>query len=168
MKFAFSHDKQAHALNVERAGDDFVIEPDGTQAHATLLSIAPPRITFLYQGRVVTARVASDGKKHWVHLDGATFEFEREDTTARRSHTHGAREGTGSGIVVAPMPGQVRAVLVNQGDAVTEGQPLVLLEAMKMELKVSAPHAGTVANILVTPGQSVDREQILGEITGYE
>lgn len=101
-----------------------------------------------------------------MHVDGATFVLERADSRTQRGHAHGAREGTGSGIVVAPMPGQVRGVLIKEGDAVTEGQSLVILEAMKMELKVNAPHDGIVSKIFVTQGQSVEREQILAEVVG--
>lgn len=165
MKLTLAHNKQPHSLTVERAEDGFDIESEGTHASAQVLSVSAPRITFLYNGKVVTARVANDGKNQWVHVNGKTFVFERKEENTRHSQTRSAHEGAGSGVILAPMPGQVRAVLVQQGDTVTEGQPLVLLEAMKMELKVSAPHAGTVTKLLVTEGQSVEREQILGEIT---
>ena len=164
MKFVYLLNKESHILDVERAGDDFEIEVNGERARVQVISFVPPRITFLYNGKIVDARVAGEGKKRWVHVDGATFLLERADARTPRGHSHGAREGTGSGIVIAPMPGQVRGVLVSEGEAVTEGQPLVLLEAMKMELKVGAPHDGVVARIFVTQGQSVEREQVLGEI----
>ncbi len=164
MKFIYTHNEQTHTLDVEHAGDAFEIEINGERSHVQVISFTPPRLTFSHNGKIFSARVASDGKKSWVHLDGTTFVLERADARTQRGHSHGAREGTGSGIVVAPMPGQVRGVLVNAGDAVTEGQPLVILEAMKMELKVSAPHDGVVAKILVTQGQSVEREQILGQV----
>jgi biotin carboxyl carrier protein len=64
------------------------------------------------------------------------------------------------------MPGQVRAVLVNVGDSVEKGQALALLEAMKMEIKIAAPHAGKVAQVLVQVGQVVERGQQLFEISG--
>ena len=62
------------------------------------------------------------------------------------------------------MPGQVRAVNVSEGDAVTKGQTLLVLEAMKMEIRVHAPRDGVVKKLLVKQGQTVEREQILIEI----
>lgn len=168
MKLVYTHNAKTHTLDVERAGDDFEIEINGERARVKLISFAPPRITFAYDGKTFSARVASDGKKRWVHVDGATYVLERGDSRTQRAQSPGAREETGSGIVVAPMPGQVREVLVNEGDAVGEGQPLVLLEAMKMELKVSAPRDGIVSKIFVMQGQSVERGQVLGEIKAAE
>ncbi|MBI3242612.1 MAG: acetyl-CoA carboxylase biotin carboxylase subunit [Chloroflexi bacterium] len=64
----------------------------------------------------------------------------------------------------AAMPGLVRNVLVKEGDLVEKGQALVLLEAMKMEIRVAAPHAGKVVKVLVSPGETVDRGQRLIEL----
>ena len=58
--------------------------------------------------------------------------------------------------VTAPMPGNILKVNVNVGDKVKEGQVLVVLEAMKMENEIMAPCAGTVKQILVTKGATVD------------
>jgi biotin carboxyl carrier protein len=66
----------------------------------------------------------------------------------------------------AAMPGQVRAVLVNEGDLVEKGQALALLEAMKMEIRVAAPHAGRVAKVFIAAGQVVDRGQQLFDLIG--
>jgi biotin carboxyl carrier protein len=66
------------------------------------------------------------------------------------------------------MPGQVRAVNVSEGDAVTKGQTLLILEAMKMEIRVQSPQTGTVKKLFVEQGQSVEREQILVEIEEHK
>ena len=64
---------------------------------------------------------------------------------------------TGAGEAVnAPMPGTILKVNVTQGQAVKEGQVLVVLEAMKMENEIMAPKSGTVNQVLVTKGASVD------------
>ena len=64
---------------------------------------------------------------------------------------------TGSGeAVAAPMPGTILKVNVQKGDAVKEGQVLVVLEAMKMENEIMAPKAGTVTQVAVVRGASVD------------
>ena len=58
--------------------------------------------------------------------------------------------------VTAPMPGNILKVNVNVGEKVTEGQVLVILEAMKMENEIMAPCAGTVTQVLVQKGATVD------------
>jgi biotin carboxyl carrier protein len=65
------------------------------------------------------------------------------------------------GSLVAPMPGTVVRVEAAPGAAITAGQVLVVLEAMKMEHSVRAPHDGTVAEILVSQGQAVDQGTVL-------
>ncbi|GAA1319664.1 acetyl/propionyl/methylcrotonyl-CoA carboxylase subunit alpha [Pseudonocardia xinjiangensis] len=68
------------------------------------------------------------------------------------------------GSLLAPMPGGVVRVLAGPGDAVTAGQPLVVLEAMKMEHTVAAPVDGIVADMAVAPGAQVDTGQVLAVV----
>ena len=63
--------------------------------------------------------------------------------------------------VIAPMPGQIKAILVREGDKVTEGQKLLIMEAMKLENKLPAPRAGTVKHVLVRDGDIVSQGQEL-------
>ena len=72
----------------------------------------------------------------------------------------------GGGAVVSPMPGTVVTVPVTAGDVVTARQPLVVLEAMKMELPVAAPFDGTVAAVHVAPGDRVAGGTLLVELEG--
>ena len=62
----------------------------------------------------------------------------------------------GADAMPSPMPGNILRVLVNVGDTVTENQPLMILEAMKMENEIVAPKAGVVAGIHVKEGQVVN------------
>jgi propionyl-CoA carboxylase alpha chain len=74
-----------------------------------------------------------------------------------------------AGSLVAPMPGAVLRILVAAGDVVAAGQPMLALEAMKMEHQVVAPVGGTVAEIFVQVGQQLDHGQVLVRIeTGDE
>jgi biotin carboxyl carrier protein len=63
------------------------------------------------------------------------------------------------------MPGQVVKILVAEGEAVRRGQPLMVLEAMKMEIRINAPRDGHVTRLLCQPGQVVERGQTLLELT---
>ncbi len=67
----------------------------------------------------------------------------------------------GGGEVLAPMPGNIVEILVEVGDTVTEDDPVLTLEAMKMENEIVAGRAGQVKEILVTPGQNVATDEPL-------
>ena len=107
---------------------------------------------------------SSDGSSHafassWVAnslhlwLDGNLFIFERIENTQRSP-----REQINVGInVFAPMPGTVLQVLVEVGGLVEQGDRLIIMESMKMELLIDAPQAGVVKRISVTEGSQVDK-----------
>ncbi len=63
--------------------------------------------------------------------------------------------------IESPMAGAVKELLVAVGEAVTEGQEVVLLESMKMEIPVEATGSGSVTEIKVAPGDTIDEGQVL-------
>jgi len=67
----------------------------------------------------------------------------------------------GDAPIISPMPGKILKILVEQGESVAKGQPLLILEAMKMEHTLKAPRAGVVAAILKAQGDSIDGGIIL-------
>ena len=71
------------------------------------------------------------------------------------------RPGAASGDIMAPMPGKVLQVLVKEGDAVEEGQPLLVLEAMKMENVIKAAVNGKVSVVKAAQGQAVEKGALL-------
>ncbi len=87
-----------------------------------------------------------------------------EAPTVDASVGRAQREHGAVATVVAPMPGQVIAVRVAEGDSVEAGQTLVVLEAMKMENAVTAPAVATVSRMLVEAGQQVQRGDSLVEL----
>jgi acetyl-CoA/propionyl-CoA carboxylase biotin carboxyl carrier protein len=93
----------------------------------------------------------------WIGRDGHQLEL----TPARAGG--GDLSATGDSLA-APMPGTVLLVHVSDGDQVNEGDVLVVLESMKMELSVSAPHDGTVSGLSVKPGDKVALREILLEV----
>ena len=96
-----------------------------------------------------------DRSKQLVDVDGEVFEigWPRHDGTGHASAADGA--------IFAPMPGKVIAVDVSEGDAVTAGQRLMVLEAMKMEHALTAPFDGTVTGLEASEGGQVQVEAVL-------
>jgi biotin carboxyl carrier protein len=108
------------------------------------------------------AWAAGTGDERWVFLDGEAFRFEIVREGSRRSR--GAHEGS----LAAPMPATVVRIQVPAGSAVTKGQTLIVLEAMKMELPVHAPADGTVVAVLCREGELVQAGAPLVEFTRTE
>lgn len=68
------------------------------------------------------------------------------------------------GLLEAPMPGKILELLVAEGDEVEEGQPVAILEAMKMENELKAPATGKVASVSVAESDNVEKNQTILEI----
>jgi biotin carboxyl carrier protein len=146
-------------LDISSNGKTFALTLDDKTIQAEILHAEIGKLDLLIDGQRVTAYVSSDNAKRWVTVNGQTFVLTKSSGARKGGHAHHA-----PGELTAPMPGQVRTVNVSEGDAVTKGQTLLVLEAMKMEIRVQAPQYGLVRKLLVKQGQTVEREQMLIEI----
>lgn len=100
----------------------------------------------------------------WIETDGLVFDrgWAWKVTKPRFS---GAAGGSASdGALRAPMPGKIVAAPVKAGDAVVKGQPVVVLEAMKMEHALTAPFDGIVGEIGVAVGDQVTADAVLAVV----
>lgn len=144
------------ALEVTSDGRAYSVPLDGHDHRVELIESSGGRLELLIDGRRVLAYVSSEGQHRWVTVGGRTFMLTRASTFRRGLGTH-----DGASELSAPMPGQVRAVNVNAGETVAKGQVLVVLEAMKMEIRLQAPFDATVASVNAAVGETVEREQVL-------
>lgn len=112
-------------------------------------------------GRTVRASVTRDGERRWVTVGGKTVVIERDAGRRRGGDTH-------AGGLESPLPGRVIAVDVDAGDTVHAGQTLVLIEAMKMEHPIKAPHAGVVVAVRCKGGDMVQPGVALIELKEAE
>ncbi|GAA3681260.1 acetyl-CoA carboxylase biotin carboxylase subunit [Nonomuraea antimicrobica] len=102
----------------------------------------------------------------WLGRDGASWTF-----TRHLIGDPGDRPGAaaaGDGVVRSPMPGTVLLVKAQVGDRVSEGQPLVIVEAMKMEHTVTAPRDGVLSELPAQAGRPVDMDAVLAVVTAEE
>jgi biotin carboxyl carrier protein len=100
-----------------------------------------------------------------VHVNGVaipmTIVNEPGQRLAGAARRRGRDAGAGPRTIVAPMPGRIVKVLVKPDETVFAGQPLVVVEAMKMENELRAPRAGAVAEVRVREGSSVEANAVL-------
>lgn len=161
MRYRFQSAGKTYTIILERHGQGYRAIVDGLSYELEVLDDQPGALSLRFEGRPLTVYWAVDGGSKWAALDGCTYLLEKPTASLRRA----AGERPGEAVLRAPMPAQVRSVEVTQGEHVTQGQTLLLLEAMKMEIRLQAPHAGQVARLLVRPGQQVDRDQTLVELS---
>lgn len=156
MKLIFDHDSQSFPIDLILSAKSYRVTIGDKTVEIEILQVKDAKLDLLIDGKRVTAYVSSDNAKRWVTVNGQTFVLTKSSGAKRRGtgHDHASE-------LAAPMPGQVRAVNVVEGETVTKGQTLLVLEAMKMEIRIQAPFDGMVSSILVKVGQTVEREQIL-------
>ncbi|MFI6902650.1 biotin carboxylase N-terminal domain-containing protein [Nonomuraea sp. NPDC050394] len=124
--------------------------------------VAGERAVLTLGGRVTSYTFARDGETVWIGRDGGAWAL-----TRHRIGDPGDRPGAaggGDGVVRSPMPGTVLLVKAAVGDQVSKDQPLVVVEAMKMEHTVTAPVDGVVRELPVRAGQSVDMDAVLAVV----
>ena len=161
MKYTFRDLTGTHEVEVVPTGGGFIVRSGGREIDVRAVELGGGRLELALPGRTVTLHAAVDGETRWIAFKGRTYELRRETTS--HSRRAGAADA-GEGVLRAPMPGQVRSIEVAAGDAVQKGQTLLLLEAMKMEIRIQSPLDGTVAALPVAEGDQVEREQVLIEI----
>jgi 3-methylcrotonyl-CoA carboxylase alpha subunit len=119
----------------------------GSETHTVRL--APPL-------RVARLPTITHGDEIVVFQAGRAFAFSEVTMNAG-----GQGAGAGDGVVVSPMPGHIISVMVAEGDAVIKGTPLVMMEAMKMEMTLVAPVDGVVTGLAAKAGERVPEGAVL-------
>jgi 3-methylcrotonyl-CoA carboxylase alpha subunit len=156
---------QSHGTTRRR----FDLEYDGQPVRAVLTYDAPLRLQ-VAEGSEGTLQFTAQGDGLWVQFNGArTHSTVHAQGETRHVFTpqgatriglldplaHAGETAQEGGRLTAPMPGKVVSFAVKAGDKVKTGQPLAVMEAMKMEHTIAAPHDGTVAELLYAPGDQV-------------
>jgi len=124
---------------------------------------APELYSVLFGGRSYEMLVHPDRSDYTITFRSDQFQVQVEDERTRRLNTGRKAPALPHGElpVRAPIPGLVVSVLVKIGDEIADGQPLIILEAMKMENEIRSLRAGTVRNVIVAQGQRVEQNEIL-------
>ena len=171
----------AQRFIVRVEGEEFEVELR-TEGDQTIALIGEQRYVLRASSvHGVTVRAADAHTHHTVILDGlrrpeqvsiagqaldVEVETAQEAALARALSRRGG--GHGAGDVTSPMPGRVVRATVAEGDEVTAGQPIIIVEAMKMENELQAPVAGVVGRLHVSAGDTVDAGALLCTIEPHD
>ncbi len=149
--FTFHHGEQSLEVRVVFGWEGLRLGLPGGEVPAAVAETGDGALALRLGDGSFTARVLRRGLQRWVLLEGQSFVLTLHDDM----HGLGGEAGA-SGRVVAPMPGKVTAVLAKVGDSVSEGAPLLRLEAMKMEHTLTAPHDGPLEALNCAAGDLVE------------
>ncbi|RLA55918.1 MAG: 3-methylcrotonyl-CoA carboxylase, partial [Gammaproteobacteria bacterium] len=156
-----------HCFTLRHQGEDYALDLVSREGHTTVRCPDQSVILALSDMRHGSASLVIDGLRERVsyafsgtqlHLDDGSGHWSFEDVTHEAAV---AAVAAGSGQLQASMDGAIVAVLVQVGDAVSAGQTLVVLEAMKMEHQLKAGIDGVVATVSAAPGDQVKNRQVL-------
>ena len=151
------HGGAEHVVRVIALGKDrFRIEHDGAAADIRLQPAGGHTVRVEYGGRIRPAKVYREGADILVFSDGHGHAF-----SIAQEAEHQNEAAAGGDRLFAPMPGLIRIVSAGPGARVSRGDPLVTMEAMKMELVLAAPRDGVVAAVPVAVGDQVAEGALL-------
>ncbi|MDF5752325.1 biotin carboxylase N-terminal domain-containing protein [Spongiactinospora sp. TRM90649] len=145
-------------VRVERPGED-----PGESWSGARLTVTGDDVEVTLGGLRRRYALARDGDTVWLGEGGAAWSVSRH--LLGDPGDRAGQAGAGDGVVRSPMPGTVLVVKAAPGDHVTEGQPLLVVEAMKMEHTVTAPSDGVVAELPVRPGARVEMDAVLAVLS---
>ena len=143
-------------LTVERKGEALELAGESERCLIQILDVHDHHVRYRIGERIFSARCVCEAGIVFLDVDGRLFEF--ADATYASAT---ADEGNDSGILRAPMSGAIVLVDVAPGDQVVRGQALAVLEAMKMEHRITAMADGVVASVAVVPGMQVTARDVL-------
>ncbi len=159
MQYVYDYDgRQVNVRITRRPDGQYEADIDGRTVLFSASPIAQNGWLLVKDDARAVATVVGDAGARHVHVRGQHYALGVAERGGRAR-----RRGGGGGDLTAQMPAQILEVRVNVGDRVQAGQVLVVMEAMKMELRVTAPSDGVVKQVLVQKGQVVERGQRLLE-----
>lgn len=162
MQYTYEYNGVSHTVYLMRKGDgQFVAVLNGTRELAvTVTALNDHTWQFTTPQGQTLVYTASQGAERHVQLGGQSYTLARTDNRPKKR-----TRSTAGNELTAQMPAQITDVRVETGQTVQAGQVLLIMEAMKMEIRVTAPSDGTVARLMVEKGQMVARGQVLAEMS---
>lgn len=159
MRYRLERAGQIYDVDVELSEGGYLLRgPDGSAELLKLVTRPDGSRRAITPWGELELRAARRGGEVWAHADGR-----RLSARVERARPNGSGSGSAGalGAVRAPMAGKVLRVFAELGQPLTAGQPVAVIEAMKMENELLAPLTGVVAEVCVTAPQTVEKGALL-------
>lgn len=163
MKYTTIINSEQFEIEIQRDGSLLV---NGQRYEVDFLPLEGSLFSLISETQSLEAAVENDGNAYQVLIDGRMYEGQVLDERAMLLINRKGGLVLDSGDVLSPMPGLIVDVLVSEGEEVTAGQTVVILESMKMQNELKSPRDGTVKTITVAPQQTVDKNELLVVVGG--
>ena len=164
MKYITTVNDRQYSIEIDQEGR---ITVDGDAFDVDFHSLAEGGILSLILNNHSLEAIVEERDQAWeVLIRGELYSVQVQDERAYRlAMARGVTaEVTGEAAIKSPMPGLIIAVTVEEGQLVSKGDQIVILESMKMENELRSPRDGVVKRLHVQPGASVEKDQLLATI----
>jgi biotin carboxyl carrier protein len=134
---------------------------NGRESVVDVLQIGPNTLSLLLEGKSVEVRREFSREQQQVFLNGSSYEVAVRDPRSLRSRKRMGSAGDGPQKLVASMPGKVMRILAREGDEISPGQGILVVEAMKMQNEIRSSKAGILKKLLAREGLNVSAGEVL-------
>lgn len=147
-------------VELEKNNNDFTITAENQKKNISISQFSENCVLIKNGSQIKKFYFAKGDRTIYVNSDGYTSKFEILDIE-ESSQFDFDKNSTNKDIIKPPMPGSIVKILVELGQKVSEGQPLIVVEAMKMETSLYSSIDGTVTELNVKAGEQVDSDKVL-------
>ena len=163
MKLQAEIGEEKHDIDIKHEGGKLLASVDGREYELEMSEPEPGIFLFKHNGRIYEASVApsANGEPSQVRIGTSEFVVRLFDPKRLRGTGTGAEHGDGVAEIKTAMPGKVVRILVEENAAVSKGDGIIVVEAMKMQNELKSPKDGIVKQIRATEGSTVAAGDIL-------
>jgi biotin carboxyl carrier protein len=158
VRYDISINGKARRVELERAQGGWLCRMDGREFRINAEQIDETTLSLLIDGESHEIRRQSENS---VAVGERLYEVSIDDPRSWRGKKRSGAGGEGQQKLVASMPGKIVRVLAAEGDAISAGQGIAVIEAMKMQNEIKSAKAGVVKKLLVQPGLNVSAGEVL-------
>jgi biotin carboxyl carrier protein len=149
---------KVHRVEVKLVDQPWECVLDGLHISVDAVEVEPGTLSLLIDGKSFEARCESASL---IFINGKRYEVSVDDPRSWRGRKRTGVGTEGPQNLAASMPGKIVRVLASEGQTISTGQAIAVIEAMKMQNEIKSPKAGTLKRLLVQPGFNVNAGEVL-------